>query len=117
MNDFRTTIWTLAIAAFVLTLTFLVTERETAALQHTTSIHTVASTAKETITAEMKSGEVGRLLLVEPPSAQDDKQKGAAVERPTLPNTASDLPVIVLVGALAVAGWVVFRFTHSKPNS
>lgn len=117
MNHFKRTIWTFAIAAFLLTLTFLVTERETAALQRRTLIQTIASTANETITAEMKSGEVVQPLPVEMPSAQDDKQKGAAGERATLPNTASDLPVIVLVGALAVAGWVVFRYTHSKPNS
>jgi len=54
------------------------------------------------------------VLLVEVPAAETEKQESAAMSKPTLPNSASELPLIVLLGGLSVAGWVVLRFSRSK---
>ena len=57
------------------------------------------------------------VLLIELPPTHNPLQQTAEAQDPTLPNTASDLPWIVLLGALAIAGWVVLRSRHSKHGS
>jgi len=58
--------------------------------------------------------EVGA-LLVEEPTAKSEKQEIAAVEKkPSLPNTGSELPLLLLLGILSVGGSFVFRPRSSK---
>lgn len=84
--------------------------------ESTETVHTTAQNVTGETPAPVETPpETGALLIAEPTA---EKQETAAVSKPKLPNTASDLPLIVILGSISIAGWVAFRFSrHSRRSS